>query len=177
MPWFHRMDFILSSLDSIFLDPSPVEHVILEGYAYGGSFKGFVLGELGGLIKYHFQKQHSRRVIQILAGHHKMYIANNYTATKQDTINCLRSRFGIDTRDDNIADAISMALLYRHILTESNPEVPTSEYEKLLFEKVRLSIGRAHGEIAKKPRKRKKAKTRRIEVPDTCNTPNPFEAL
>jgi len=172
------MEHILSSLDSLFLDPTPAEYVIMEGYAFGGSQRGFVLGELGGLIKYHFQKVHGKSVIQIIAGHHKMYIANDYKGDKLATMKGLAQRFGFVTRDDNIADAVSMALLYRHMLLEGTEGIETSLYEKLLFEKVRLNIGRSTGEIAKKPKKRKRrSSSRNIKLAAQGDVPNPFEVL
>lgn len=142
MLWEKRMEHILSLLDSILNmsaikmeNPSKVEHVILEGYAFGGSFRGFQLGELGGVIKYFFYtKGFSAR--QILIAHHKMFVARNGQAKKEEVMAALKSRFSIDTNNDNIADAISMALLYRTFLEYKQGNLPEGIYDKILMLKV-----------------------------------------
>jgi len=142
MLWEKRMEHILSLLDSILNmsaikmeNPSKIEHVILESYAFGGSFRGFQLGELGGVIKYFFyMKGFSAR--QIMIAHHKMFVARNGKAKKDEVISALKSRFSIDTSNDNIADAISMALMYSTFLKYKQGTPPDGIYDKILMAKV-----------------------------------------
>lgn len=138
-PWSERMDCILSGIDSFFdlssitlENKSPVEIVVMEGYAYAGSIKGFVLGELGGCIKYHFHEK-GFTVPQISIAHHKMFIARNGRATKKEYIKALKIRFNIEEKNDNIADAIGMALLTRAYLNPSKCVV----YDKAVFAKMK----------------------------------------
>lgn len=143
MSWLDRVNKILSALDSCFLygdiEKSPVEQVVMEGYAFGGSTKGFVLGELGGVIKY-FLGIRGMPVYQVVASHHKMYVANNGHADKRATMRALRERFAVDVSNDNIADAIAMALLCRHMRLFDAGVSTASLYEKNLFAKVRSSF-------------------------------------
>lgn len=122
--WEERMDYIIGILDSYFdmsaLDsidnPSPIEHVVIESYAFASTNSQiFQLGELGGVLKYHF---HSKGVdvVTMLIAHPKMFMAGNGQATKSQVMNGLYGRFGIRERDDNVADAISIGLTYRYYL-------------------------------------------------------------
>lgn len=138
-PWSERMDCILSGIDSFFnlsditLErPSKVDLVVMEGYAYAGSIKGFVLGELGGCIKYHFHKL-GYHVPQISIAHHKMFVARNGRATKKEYIKALKARFNIEEKNDNIADAIGMALLTRAFLDPERCAI----YDKAVFAKMK----------------------------------------
>lgn len=142
MLWEKRMEAILSLLDSILNlsaikmdNPSRVSHVILEGYAFGGSFKGFQLGELGGVIKYFF---YMKGIVarQIMIAHHKMFVACNGKADKKEVMAALNSRFGMAISNDNIADAISMALLYRTFLAYKQGLKPDGIYDNILMAKV-----------------------------------------
>jgi len=142
MPWEKRMEHILSLLDSILnlsalkmANPSKIEHVILESYAFGGSFRGFQLGELGGVIKYFFYMKGFISK-QIMIAHHKMFVARNGQAKKEEVISALKSRFDIDTSNDNIADAISMTLLYSTFLKYKQGVLPDGIYDRILMAKV-----------------------------------------
>lgn len=161
MLWEDRIDYILSSLFSI-LDlsavkmdkPSTVEHVIMEGYAFGGSFRGFQLGELGGAIKYAFHLK-KYRVKQISISHHKMFVTHNGKAKKPEVIAALHTTFGIDVSNDNIADAISMALLYKTYLAfKKGTSEPLSIYNRILMSKVDSNLNGV--KKSKKPRKQPK---------------------
>ena len=169
MPWLDRLTLILSSLDSSFLlgesKGSPIETVVMENYAYGGSTKGFVLGELGGVIKYHFGMK-GFPVCQIIASHHKMYTARNGHATKTDTMTALRRRFAIDTDNDNVADAISMGLLMRHMILVNENAATASAYESNLFTKVRacFELQERNPEELERRRKERAAKRRRKDA-------------
>ena len=163
-PWEERMDYILSSLFAV-LDlsvikmsaPTPVTHVIMEGYAFGGSFRGFQLGELGGVIKYAFH-QKNYTVKQISIAHHKMFVARNGKAKKDEVIAALHSNFGIDVTNDNIADAISMALLYKTYLAyKSGTSEPLGIYHRILMNKVDSNLNGTKSSKKSKARKPEKS--------------------
>jgi len=159
MLWEKRMEAILSLLDSILNlsaikmdNPSMVSHVILEGYAFGGSFKGFQLGELGGVIKYFF---YMKGIIarQIMISHHKMFVARNGKADKKEVMSALNSRFGMAISNDNIADAISMALLYRCFLAYKQGLKPEGIYDNILMVKVDEYLNGAKKRRKRAPKK------------------------
>jgi Holliday junction resolvasome RuvABC endonuclease subunit len=156
MEWFKRMSYILSFLDSARLafESNPIIlNVAMEGYAFGGSFKGFVLGELGGCIRYHYGLQ-DINVQQISIAHHKMYVARNGRAKKPEVIKALKTRFGIEERNDNIADAISMGLCYSHYLAYIAGTRVADAYETILFERMRLNFGKREPKPKKPSRNR-----------------------
>lgn len=146
-PWIDRMNSILSTLESVanlsavtLANASKVEHVILESYAFGGSMKGFVLGELGGIIKYHFySKGYTPK--QVLIAHPKMYIARHGRADKKLVKSALAKRFLIVEKDHNVADAIAIALTYRRYLDylKQDPDInkTISPYDRAVFAKMK----------------------------------------
>lgn len=163
--WFNRMEYILSSLDSI-LDlskvsmdsPSPIGHVIMESYAFAGSSRGFVLGELGGIIKYHFFKL-GFDIKQIAIAHHKMYVTRKGNSKKPSVIAHLKKRFEIETKNDNIADAISMALLYRGYINYYEHGIkPDETYDRALFARVKVNLDGTKAKERRKSRSKKSAK-------------------
>jgi len=154
--WGERLSSIVNRLNSI-LDlsalsiesPSEVEYVIMEGYALAGSFRPFQLGELGGCLKYNFYLA-GYNVMQIPIQQHKMFTARNGKATKQEIIASLKDRFGIDTPNNNAADAVSMALLFNAKLNKDKGE-SFERYDLNIIERMEKSIS---GEgLTAKPKK------------------------
>ena len=143
MPWETRIDFILDSLNRFFdlsaitmTNPSPVQYVVLESYAYGTSNSMiFQLGELGGNIKYNFHKKGVDAVSMLIA-YPKMYMARNGQADKAQVINGLMNRFGIRESNDNVADAISIGLTYRAWLRWKETKDIGNSYDNTLMIKV-----------------------------------------
>ena len=142
--WESRIDYILKVLDSYFdlsaIDtitrPSPVKYVIIESYAFASSNSQiFQLGELGGIIKYHF---HSKGVDvkTMLIAHPKMLMAGNGQATKSQVMKGLYGRFRIKESNDNIADAISIGLTFRLWLLWSEKKWEAKGYLLSLMVKV-----------------------------------------
>lgn len=143
MPWEERIDFILSNLDDLFYlrtvkmsDPTPVRHVILESYAYSKTGANiFQLGELGGIIKYHFHTLGVDTKTMLIA-HPKMYIAGNGRADKASVMKGLKDRFGIVETDDNVADAISIGLTYKAYLDSLTDVTDQSVFDRIIASKV-----------------------------------------
>lgn len=124
IPWEARWDAILQALNSYFdgsaiklEKPTKIKYVVIESYAFSCAKTSsiFQLGELGGIIKYNFHKK-GIDVSTLLIQHPKMWVALNGSAKKEDTIRALRTRFGIDVKNDNVADAISIGLTFKAYL-------------------------------------------------------------
>lgn len=165
MPWFARMSRITQSLEAIYIKHAKeIEHVFMEAYAYGGSFKGFVLGELGGVIKYHFRCRLNEEVKQIVPAHHKMFITRNGHADKDQVIAALKNNFKIDTANDNIADAVSIALLMREFYLAKEGLVTPTAYVKNLLQRVESNLNGIKKSRRKKPVKSKRRSTKSPEI-------------
>jgi Holliday junction resolvasome RuvABC endonuclease subunit len=178
LPWFERMEKIIAGIDSLFLDSSgnKPEHIVMENYAFGGSFKGFVLGELGGVIKYHYGKL-GYTVHQIVPAHHKQYVTLVGNADKEQVMSALRERFSISVSNDNIADAISMGLLFHSMLMHERGELSVAPFYQNLYRKVRMTL---NGERVTKRKKRKvspRMPSRRPKQPKDSSPKNTFELL
>lgn len=143
MSWESRIDFIIDNLDAFFNlssvtmdNPSPVEYVVLESYAFSRATSSvFQLGELGGIIKYHFHKK-GVDVATMLIAHPKMFIALNGQADKKEVINGLKTRYGIEVKDDNIADAIAIGLTYYNYLIGNAENRELAPYFRTVLRKV-----------------------------------------
>jgi Holliday junction resolvasome RuvABC endonuclease subunit len=165
--WGERLKSIADRLSSIFYlntikmeNPSRIEYVLIEGYALAGSFRPFQLGELGGVIKYMFHMM-GQTVFQIPIQQHKMFTARNGKATKQEMIAALESRFGIIEKNNNVADAISMALLFNAKLNKDSG-LEVGRYDSVVIERMEKSI---HG-IALKPKPERKKRKKSTGVTD-----------
>ena len=141
MEWEERIDTILNYIDKFFnleadeqkcfAIKSPVEHVIIESYAFcAAGCASFQLGELGGCIKYHFHKK-GIKVKTMLIAHPKMYITGNGRAEKKDSIRRINEKYGLCIHNDNIADAISIGFTYRDWLLDIMPK--DKFHEKLRY--------------------------------------------
>jgi Crossover junction endodeoxyribonuclease RuvC. len=182
--WFDRMLTIVSYLDFVYdlhcVEPIQIKtmvgipvvnYVVLEDYAFAGSFKGFVLGELGGIIKYHFRERSCPNVFQIKPQHHKMFVARDGSADKKQVMKALASRFDFETKNDNIADAVSMGLLTCALIAHEEGTAQFLPYEKNLLTKVRMVI---NGERITK-RKPRPAKRSGAKVATRSDEDDPFK--
>lgn len=177
MPWFSRMEKIWGAVSQILLDHNDkvCELAVLEDYAYGGSFKGFVLGELGGVLKYELGRL-GIPTYQINSAHHKMFVARNGKATKEQTMSGLESRFGIVTDNDNIADAIAMALTASAVVRYKQSNTARTNYDRMVCEKVIHNWGLQDGTIKRTKGRRKstKGKGAGAEKPTLSREEDPF---
>jgi len=143
MQWEDRIDFIIDNLDRFFdlsaitMDnPTPVEYVVLESYAFSRATASvFQLGELGGIIKYHFHKK-GVDVATMLIAHPKMFVANNGQADKKEVMNGLKTKYGIEVIDDNIADSIAIGLTYYNYLIGNSENRELAPYYRTVLRKV-----------------------------------------
>lgn len=166
MKWEERIDFIIDNLDSFFdlsavhMDnASPVEYVVLESYAFSRATSSvFQLGELGGIIKYHFHKK-GIDVATMLIAHPKMFIACNGQADKKEVMNGLRTKYGIEVKDDNIADAIAIGLTYYNYLIGNATNKELAPYYRTVLRKVENYMKKEKGgDNERNTRRRAKSK-------------------
>lgn len=194
MRWLDRMNKIVSGVQVFMKEVPNIECITLEDYAYGGSDKGFVLGELGGVLKYALGSL-GIPVYQISIPHPKMYVAKDGHASKTDVIKALRSQFSFSTKNDNIADAVAIGLTVKHMLDSESGKRKANAYQKMIFAKVRLYFDaqdrnpsalakRARAKEDRRKSKRRLSRERRElltgsgpETPKRGDYPDPFEVL
>lgn len=163
-PWAERIDKIINGLDSI-LDlsnvdlenPTKVEHIVMESYAYSralGSSSIFQLGELGGIIKYHFHKK-GYKVNTMHIAHPKMFITGNGQANKEAVIKSLEAKYGVVERNDNIADAIAIGMTFKACIEALNGRMPVSPLERVAVVKANMYMLGGGKKKKAKPRKKK----------------------
>lgn len=149
MPWESRIDTIISGLDRFFdlstiqMDkPSPVEHIVIESYAFSRATSSvFQLGELGGIIKYHFHCL-GVDVDTMLIAYPKMFIAMNGQADKKDVIKGLKTKLDIEVKDDNVADSIAIGWTYYNWLMGQSENEELAPYYRVVLRKVGNYLGK-----------------------------------
>ncbi|MFI1796531.1 hypothetical protein ACH427_04120 [Streptomyces sp. NPDC020379] len=87
--------------------------VAMEGYAHGAKFQREALGELGGIVKLAIAEvagQHPwRHPLIISPPTLKKFTTGKGTATKQEMMEAVRTRWGANFLNDNLADAYALA--------------------------------------------------------------------
>jgi len=97
----------------------PTDLVALEDYAINAVGRSFTKGELGGVIKLELAL-HDIPCITVAPARLKIFASNNGGASKETMIRCARERLGVDTDDDNLADAAWLARYAYVYLTEDS---------------------------------------------------------
>jgi Holliday junction resolvasome RuvABC endonuclease subunit len=98
----------------------PTDLVALEGYAIGAVGRSFTKGELGGVIKMELAL-HEIPIVVVQPTMLKAFAANNGGASKETMMRCARERLGVDTDDDNLADAAWLSrFAYVYLTGDSN---------------------------------------------------------
>jgi Holliday junction resolvasome RuvABC endonuclease subunit len=95
--------------------------VMIEGYAFGAKgSSGINLGELGGVIRVAL---HDLNVpyIEIPPTQAKKFVTGAGGSQKDIVIKEIFKRFGVDTNDNNIADAIGLMFLGRALVNDFQP--------------------------------------------------------
>lgn len=98
--------------DCTIVDISLCSNVFFEGAAYLKNNKSVMLNQFNGIVASNFV---AADILEVAPKSHKKTFVGNGNATKQDTIDVVLAKFGFKTKDDNIADALS--LLY-HVLSK-----------------------------------------------------------
>jgi Holliday junction resolvasome RuvABC endonuclease subunit len=166
LTWHHRMMKIIGDIEGVYeryVREYPEEEIelFMESYAYAGSQKAFVLGELGGIIKFQFVLRHGKLVRQANIQHIKMFITGKGNAKKPEMIEQLRIKFGYEAANDNEADAIAIGLLMWHAV-EGISANDYSKYQMNLFQR---ALAYSNG-VKLTPKKKKKAKKKHIVLED-----------
>lgn len=188
MPWAPRMEKILNFLEYFFSPKyledngycgKPIEYLVLEDYAYAGASKGFVLGELGGLIKYWSYKK-GFNTYQVNCKQHKIFITGNGNSEKEVAYAKLRS-MGHTPANFDESDAICMLLLLIASKTDSI-------FDKLSITKKRLiercgikdedrNITRKRKKVKRKSGKLKKRKAASLKRPEKDDVRYPGQPI
>lgn len=91
--------------------------VALEGYSYGSTGRWFDLGEAGGVIKVELLVKDIPTLI-VPPASLKKFATNNGGASKERMMRAAKELLGVDTDDDNVADAALAALFAYVVVTQ-----------------------------------------------------------
>lgn len=86
-----------------------VDLVCMEGYANGAKFGREMAGELGGAVKLHFTKNLLTFPISVPPTSVKKFATGSGTAKKNEILLSVYKRWGVEFRDDNLADSFVLA--------------------------------------------------------------------
>lgn len=105
-----RVSFYKNRISEL-IDLFGVNEVIIEGYSFNSKGRSVIsLGELGGVIRYSiFEK--GIKYYQCPPFNAKVFLTGLTFASKEQMIEGIKANFGIEIKDDNIADAYAMAQL------------------------------------------------------------------
>jgi Holliday junction resolvasome RuvABC endonuclease subunit len=118
--------------------------VMIEGYAFGAKgSSGISLGELGGVTRVALYDLNVP-FIEIPPTQAKKFITGTGSAPKDIVIKELYKRFGIDTNDNNIADAVGLMILGRALV---NDFYPTTDVQRQVVSDVIKSYLKEHPNV------------------------------
>jgi crossover junction endodeoxyribonuclease RuvC len=117
---------------------------MIEGYAFGAKgSSGISLGELGGVTRVALYDLNVP-FIEIPPTQAKKFITGTGSAPKDIVIKELYKRFGIDTNDNNIADAVGLMILGRALV---NDFYPTTDVQRQVVSDVIKSYLKEHPNV------------------------------
>jgi Holliday junction resolvasome RuvABC endonuclease subunit len=90
-------------------------HMAMEGYAHGSRFNREKLGELGGIVKLSWYLSSGEDPTIVPPTVLKKYVTGKGTASKEDMIEGVNSRWSMDIKDNNVADAFGLAKYLKEI--------------------------------------------------------------
>jgi crossover junction endodeoxyribonuclease RuvC len=111
-------------LGQVKLRSGPIEHVVMEGYAWGAKQGLPYSGELSGLVRMELfdtlyqigsDRRHVKYPTIVTPQQVKKYTTGENSAPKDMMLKAVYKRWGIDVNDDNMADAYAMAEMARAI--------------------------------------------------------------
>lgn len=85
----------------------------IEGFSVGSTNRPFDLGEVSGTIRVAFYREHKQELKVVPPCNLKKFACNLSHAPKNVILSSVKSQWGYDTQDDNIADAIVLAQMAR----------------------------------------------------------------
>jgi Holliday junction resolvasome RuvABC endonuclease subunit len=84
-------------------------HIAMEGYANGRTFNREKMGELGGIVKLSHATVFGTDPTILPPTSLKKFVTGKGTASKEDMINAVQSKWSKDVSNNNIADAYGLA--------------------------------------------------------------------
>ena len=113
--------------------PSSVEHVCMECYASGAKFGREMAGELGAITKqviWQALSSDAKYPTIVSPGSIKKYATGKGVAPKQQMLLAIYKRWGIEFKDDNLADAYVLARI-AHAIAEDPSDLTVFQREVL----------------------------------------------
>ena len=113
-----------------FLSPEPGDIVFMEGYAYGAKGHVFDIAECTGIIKYQFYHLgEGLRYVIVPPTLLKKYLTGKGVAPKDIMIKEVYKQYGFDTNNNNIADAVALAMLGSYMMATPFEAMPKYKQE------------------------------------------------
>lgn len=116
----------------------PVEHICMEGYAFGASNNREKMGEIGGVTKLtlveYFGEANRVSYPTIVAPLQVKQFAGNAKADKEVMRQLIFDKWQADIKDHNVVDAFVLAKIAEALVVGTDVD-----YENLVLEKVRLN--------------------------------------
>lgn len=105
-----RVEFILSRIKTL-ISTYSITEVIIEGYSFGSRGRAiFQLGELGGVLRHYFYTS-GVSLKEVPPTSLKKAIAGKGNAKKEEMLEAVNNRTGLNLKDHNQADAVALLLL------------------------------------------------------------------
>ncbi len=107
-----RLGDIYVSLITIFTrcqDAYDDVHIAMEGYANGRTFNREKMGELGGIVKLAHATVFGTDPTVVPPTSLKKFVTGKGTASKDDMVKAVQSKWSKDVKNNNIADAYGLA--------------------------------------------------------------------
>lgn len=136
-----RLNYFQEQLLSLLLEYKP-KYALIENYAYASGAVGrvFDIGELGGVVRLTlFQQKIPYDVVAPPSV--KKYISGSGRCEKDVIIKEVYKNYGLDTNDNNLADAVVIAKIAESIWRIRNGgEVKLKKYEKEVVDKIMKGV-------------------------------------
>jgi Holliday junction resolvasome RuvABC endonuclease subunit len=127
------MDRLAHIRDEVLTGCKETTLAIIEGYAFGKIQGMAALGELGGVVKLALHERGIPFVI-VAPASLKKFVAGKGNADKAVMIKEVFKRFGVDTNDHNIADAVGLMYIGRALCGWYEP---TTEAQRQVIEEIK----------------------------------------
>jgi Holliday junction resolvasome RuvABC endonuclease subunit len=111
-----RLEYIFTSMLSIFKIHPTIDLVCMESPSYGSTHKEFILGEVLGVIKLAITTSTEAGIVYIPPTRVKKYMASSGRASKDDMIRAAKED-GCDSTISDVADSWAIASIGTSILT------------------------------------------------------------
>lgn len=110
-----------------------IDLVVIEGYSFGSKFNHQIQYELGAVLRYSLWEA-GKQFVEVPPTSLKKFVTGKGNVKKDLMLLGVYKRWGLDTEDDNEADAYGLAQFGRALVGEETgvPQVNLSAVEKLL---------------------------------------------